>query len=62
MLHKIIYNHVDVSLPSYVSYRSRHTWSNALKFIQIGSTIDPRPRVDNNDILLVVGFNYNIII
>ena len=25
MLHKIIYNHVDVPLPSYVSYRSRHT-------------------------------------
>ena len=37
LLHKIIYNHVDVLLPSYVS---RHTRSNALKFIQIGSTID----------------------
>lgn len=40
MFHKIVFNHVDVSLPGYVSYRARHTRSTAFKFIQIGSTVD----------------------
>ena len=40
MLHKIVYNHVDVSLPSYVTHGSKHTRNAATKFIEIGSTID----------------------
>ena len=40
MLHKITYNHVDITLPSYVTYRSRYTWSRDFKFIEIGSTVD----------------------
>ena len=40
MLHKIIYNHVDITLPSYVTYRSRYTRSRDNKYIEIGSTVD----------------------
>jgi len=41
MMHKIVYNHVDVSLPSYsVTYRVKHTRNAATKFIEIGSTVD----------------------
>ena len=40
MLHKIIYNHVEITLPSYVTYRSRYTRSRDFKFIEIGSTVD----------------------
>ena len=40
MLYKIVYNNVDVSLPSYVTYRFKHTWNAATKFIEIGSTVD----------------------
>ena len=40
MLHKIIHTHVDITLPSYVTYRSRYTRSKHFKFIKIGSTVD----------------------
>jgi len=40
MLHKIVYNHDDISLPSYVTYRFKHTWNAATKFIEIDSTVD----------------------
>ena len=40
MLHKIIYNHVDITLPSYVTYRSRCNRSRDYKFIETGSTVD----------------------
>ena len=40
MLHKIVYNHIDVSLPSYVTHRSKHTQNAATKFIDIGSAVD----------------------
>ena len=40
MLHKIVYNYIDVSLPSYVTHRSKHTRNAATKFVEIGSTVD----------------------
>ena len=40
MLHKIIHNSVDVSLPSYITRRTRHTRGSDLKFIQPDTAID----------------------
>ena len=40
MLHKIVYNYIDVSLPSYVIHRSKHARNAATTFIEIGSTVD----------------------
>ena len=40
MLHKIIRSSVDVSLPSYITHRTRHTRGSDLKFIQPDTTID----------------------
>ena len=40
MLHKIIHNSVDVSLPTYITYRTRHTRGSDLKFIQPYTAID----------------------
>ena len=40
MLHKIIHSSVDASLPSYITYRTRHTRGSDLKFIQPDTAID----------------------
>ena len=40
MLHKMIHSSVDVSLPSYITYRTRHTRGSELKFIQPDKSID----------------------
>ena len=40
MLYKIIHNHVDITLPSYVTYTSRYTQTRDFKSIEIGSTLD----------------------
>jgi len=40
MLHKIIYNSVDVSLPNYIMYKTRYTRSSDLKLIQPDTTIN----------------------
>ena len=40
MLHKIIHSSMNVSLPSYITYRTRHTRGSDLKFIQSDTVID----------------------
>ena len=40
MLHKIIHSSMDVSLPSYITHRTRHTRGSDLTFIQPDTAID----------------------
>jgi len=40
MLHKIIYNSADVSLPNYIMYRTRYPRSSDLKLIQPDTAIN----------------------
>jgi len=40
MLHKIIYNSVDVSLPNYIMYKTRYTRSSDLKLIKPDTAIN----------------------